>query len=196
MKRFISGCIVGGIICSAVSAIATSYIVNPNPYPVTVDGGAVDIEGYNINDSTYFKLRDIGDKVGFDVDFADDTINITTGKQTASPTSVPVEPQPAPTLAPGATPIPLNENGQPMYTVDGLEIVYVDNIAYVSKGDIRGVMNEKNVTDYTFGTDSLINKKTVKTVINNIPICPTNSQLIEHEFYLTVLLPFIDSQAE
>lgn len=59
-----------------ITALAASMEVNPNPFPITVDGAPVEIEGYNLNGSTYFKLRDIGDKLGFFVDFQDDTIVI------------------------------------------------------------------------------------------------------------------------
>ena len=50
----------------------------PNPFKITVNGVEKDIEGYNINEYSYFKLRDIGEQVGFDVDFKEDTIMIET----------------------------------------------------------------------------------------------------------------------
>lgn len=76
-KSFATGFICGGIICAAVTGFAVEYAVTVNPYPIKVDGVEKNIEGYNINDSTYFKLRDIADAVGgFDVGFEDDTILI------------------------------------------------------------------------------------------------------------------------
>lgn len=74
-KNFITGFITGGIICAAVTGFAVEYAVTANPYPVKVNGVETAIEGYNINDSTYFKLRDVADAVGdFEVGFEDNAI--------------------------------------------------------------------------------------------------------------------------
>ncbi len=79
MKRFTLGFIIGGVICSALTGFAVEYAVTANPFPIKVDGVAKSIEGYNINDSTYFKLRDIADAVGgFTVGFTNNTITIST----------------------------------------------------------------------------------------------------------------------
>ncbi len=79
MKRFTLGFIIGGIICSALTGFAVEYAVTANPFPIKVDGVEKSIEGYNINDSTYFKLRDIADAVGgFTVGFTNNTITIST----------------------------------------------------------------------------------------------------------------------
>ena len=56
MKKFALGFIIGGIICSALTGFAVEYAVTANPFPIRVDGAEKSIEGYNINDSTYFKL--------------------------------------------------------------------------------------------------------------------------------------------
>ena len=79
MKRFALGFIIGGVICSALTGFAVEYAVTANPFPIKVDGVEKSIEGYNINDSTYFKLRDIADAVGgFTVGFTNNTITIST----------------------------------------------------------------------------------------------------------------------
>ncbi len=76
-KSFVTGFICGGIIFAAITGVAVEYAVTTNPYPIKVDGVEKNIEGYNINDSTYFKLRDVADAVGgFNVGFEDDTILI------------------------------------------------------------------------------------------------------------------------
>ena len=78
-KNFITGFITGGIICAAVTGFAVEYAVTTNPYPVKVNGVETAIEGYNINDSTYFKLRDVADAVGgFEVGFEDNAIVVNT----------------------------------------------------------------------------------------------------------------------
>lgn len=43
--------------------------VNQNNAPVYVDGSEREVLSYNINGNTYFKIRDIGDMVGFTVDW-------------------------------------------------------------------------------------------------------------------------------
>ena len=76
MKRnFVTGFIAGAVIFGMAGALAADLIATPNAFPITFDGNSASIEGYNIEDYTYFKLRDISDVVGgFDVDFKDDTI--------------------------------------------------------------------------------------------------------------------------
>lgn len=76
-KSFITGFVSGVAVFSTVGAIAASTAV-PNTYKIQLDGKNVSVEGYNVNDYTYFKLRDISNAVGgFDVDFKDDTIVLT-----------------------------------------------------------------------------------------------------------------------
>ena len=93
----------GAAAALCVTALAAQMEVNPNPFPITVNGAPVEIEGYNLNDNTYFKLRDIGDKLGFSVDFENDTIVIT--KQNSSaPTTLPGLTGEIPADGKGATP--------------------------------------------------------------------------------------------
>ena len=83
MKRnFIAGFLCGAVIFGAAGALAASLTATPNPFPIKLNGNDVSIEGYNIEDSTYFKLRDIADAVGgFEVGFEDDTIILTAGQE-------------------------------------------------------------------------------------------------------------------
>ena len=76
MKRFITGFVCGALLFGVVGALAVEYNVTPNPFKVMVDGQEVQIEGYNINDRSYFQLRDIGDAIGFSVGFVDGTVMI------------------------------------------------------------------------------------------------------------------------
>ena len=76
MKRFITGFVCGALLFGVVGALAVEYNVTPNPFKVMVDGQEVQIEGYNINDRSYFQLRDIGDVIGFSVGFVDGTVMI------------------------------------------------------------------------------------------------------------------------
>ena len=79
MKKITSNiaCFISGvIIASTVGAVAATYTATENTFPIKVNGQNVQMEGYNIDGSTYFKLRDIGDKMGFDVGFKDNTIYV------------------------------------------------------------------------------------------------------------------------
>jgi len=81
MKKFVSGLIAGVIVTVAVTAFAADTLkVVPNPFPVLIDGVKTEVEGYNINGSTYLKLRDF-EKVGLGVDFKDNQIIITTKQE-------------------------------------------------------------------------------------------------------------------
>ncbi|MCD8180069.1 MAG: copper amine oxidase N-terminal domain-containing protein [Firmicutes bacterium] len=51
---------------------ATALNVEQNTAPVYVDGEETELFSYNINGNTYFKIRDIGDMVGFEVDWDGD----------------------------------------------------------------------------------------------------------------------------
>lgn len=78
----------GVIIASTVGAIAANYTATENTFPIKVNGQDVQMEGYNIEGSTYFKLRDIGDKMGFDVGFENGIIYVgEVPKRTTAPIS-------------------------------------------------------------------------------------------------------------
>ena len=83
-KRFIAGFVSGAVAFGAVGAIAANLTAASNPFPITLNGENVILEGYNIDGYTYFKLRDIADAVGgFDVDFQNDTIVLNSQQETA-----------------------------------------------------------------------------------------------------------------
>lgn len=76
--------IITGVVCSllfgSIGVCAGHYLTaTQNKFPVQLNGENVAIEGYNINDNTYFKLRDIAATVGgFDVDFNNNIIQLST----------------------------------------------------------------------------------------------------------------------
>lgn len=78
MKRFVIGLLTGIILSGTIAFGINELNIYENPYPIRVNYVDKDIKGYNINDSTYFKLRDISDALdnSFSVDFHDDTIFI------------------------------------------------------------------------------------------------------------------------
>ena len=132
MKRFTLGFIIGGVICSALTGFAVEYAVTANPFPIKVDGIEKSIEGYNINDSTYFKLRDVADAVGgFTVGFANNTITISTQ---AAP----------PELADTDEPITIHEGevSQRRFAREGDTVIKADGTAVVLAIGPHGVLGE------------------------------------------------------
>lgn len=76
-KSNIVSFIAGAMIFGSVGVFAGQYIVTENPFTVQLNGSNVSMEAYNINGSTYFKLRDIADTIGgFNVDFWNNTIEL------------------------------------------------------------------------------------------------------------------------
>lgn len=60
MKKIISGLIMGMLITLSINVFAAGeLLINPNPFPIHVDGQEQNLEAYNINGSTYIKLSDI-----------------------------------------------------------------------------------------------------------------------------------------
>ena len=76
MKKFVAGFLSGALLFGIGGAFAVNSIYD-NPYKIFVNGEEKQIQGYNVDDYSYFKLRDIADAVGgFTVDFKDDTIQL------------------------------------------------------------------------------------------------------------------------
>lgn len=78
MKKQIISFVLGATIFGSIGVFAGQNVAYDNPYLVQINGQPVAISGYQINDYTYFKLRDIASIVGgFDVNFDNDTIQLT-----------------------------------------------------------------------------------------------------------------------
>ena len=72
---FAVGLLCGGVIFGGVG-IASGVIATPlteSSQKVTLDGQTVSLEGYNINGSNYFKLRDLGKAMDFGVTWNNDS---------------------------------------------------------------------------------------------------------------------------
>lgn len=182
-KNFITGFIAGGIICATVTGFAVEYAVSVNPFPVKVNGVETSIQGYNINDETYFKLRDVSAAVGgFEVGFEDNAIIVNT----------PQKPTPAPIATSDIT-IVKGEDGND-YTSNGLQIYYKDDVPYVKAGYIQQKIAKRGFPNYTFTSDSLIDTANDwKPVLTNIPVQTNHSENILLEYYISTLAPFIDN---
>ncbi len=81
MKKYISGLLTGIIIATSLTTFAAVQLkVVPNPYPIFINNSKANVQGYNINGSTYLKLSDL--KVaGIDAKF--DKKQITINKASA-----------------------------------------------------------------------------------------------------------------
>lgn len=75
-KQTIVMFILGIMISSTSFVVATNIVTNPNPFPIIKDGNRVEVQGYNINNSTYLKLRDVASLVDTNVEFKDKKIYI------------------------------------------------------------------------------------------------------------------------
>lgn len=78
LQGVITGVIAGIIITCSAGVLAAQYAATDNTFPITYNGNQVSLQGYNIDGSTYFKLRDIADVVGgFNVGFENNMIKLT-----------------------------------------------------------------------------------------------------------------------
>lgn len=177
-KNFITGFITGGIICAAVTGFAVEYAVTANPYPVKVNGVETSIQGYNINDETYFKLRDVSAAVGgFEVGFSDNTITIATEQQ-PEPTTSPIQ-----TAKSDLSPLP------------DVEVETVDDKEYVRETNIKKMLDNIGLDDYDFAGPYFYNINDLHekgvNILENVERNPTNKELIPVEYYNNTLVPLI-----
>lgn len=176
MKKFTLGFITGSVLAAAVTGFAVEYAVTANPYPVKVNGVETAIQGYNINDETYFKLRDISAAVGgFEVGFENNAIIVKT----------PNKPAPAPiaTANPDLSPLP------------EVEVETVDGKAYVRKSNIEKMLDDIGLHNYEFSASYFYNKDDLQrngvNLLENIPHHPENNTLIPIDYYNNTLVPLI-----
>jgi len=93
---FAAGLLTGAVLVSGGAACAAGITARFNPQIVDLDGTNVQMEAYAIDGHNYVKLRDIGQAVGFNVYWADQTVHIDsdapyTGKAPKKPETVPPE---------------------------------------------------------------------------------------------------------
>ena len=64
---FIAGMICGALLFGGSAAYAAGMIAEPSTHQVSVDGKNVELEAYVIDGNNYVRLRDVGEVVGFNV---------------------------------------------------------------------------------------------------------------------------------
>ncbi len=82
MKKFVTGFIVGAIICSMLGAFAVSYVAEPVTFKVMVNGKEFVSESpaLAINGSTYLPLKATGEALGVPVVWNQDKFQVEVGK--------------------------------------------------------------------------------------------------------------------
>lgn len=178
-KQLICGVLIGATATLSVTALA-ELIANPNPYPVKVNGETVQIEGYNINDSTYFKIRDVAAAIGgIDVDFVDGAVTIKTAETTPTAT-----PTPAP------TPV-ANKNLEPL---PELPIEKREGKEYVSMYDINDMLEDIGLGQYKLAGHEFFKKSDLlNSLLSDIPLYEHDIELIPLDYYTSTITPLIDS---
>lgn len=84
--NFLIGLLLGvTLVTTTGAAAATAIQATLSPHPVRVNGEYVDIQGYLINGNNHYKLRDLGEILGFSVEWDHEAgcVSITTGQATA-----------------------------------------------------------------------------------------------------------------
>lgn len=147
-KQFIAGIVIGGLAFGTAGVFAGQYMATDNPFPIQLNGVNVSLTGYNINDETYFKLRDIADVVGgFTVGFENNTIQLSKdgySYQTAQTDAEATE-RPSKVATPSGTPQPFTPSTIAPIN-DSIEIASESfTTHYYYSGEL---MNTTNVTSF------------------------------------------------
>ena len=71
MSIMLTGVAIGAVLAGGSTAAAAGIVAEPTWQPIFVDGRQVQMTAYNIAGHNYVKLRDIGEKVGFNVYWSD-----------------------------------------------------------------------------------------------------------------------------
>lgn len=96
----LGGILIGALLVGPMAQAASEYFqAQRTPHPIYVDGQQVQMETYAINGHNYVKLRDIGEKVGFEVYWDGSAAQIVSDKPY---TGMPPVQTPAPSTAPVA----------------------------------------------------------------------------------------------
>ena len=71
ISMMLTGVAIGAVLAGGSIAAAAGIVAEPTWQPIFVDGRQVQMTAYNIAGHNYVKLRDIGEKVGFNVYWSD-----------------------------------------------------------------------------------------------------------------------------
>ncbi len=187
-KQLILGTVIG-LIFIPITAFATINLnIATNPYPVIVDGIETDVDGYNINGSTYLKLKDF-EKAGLEVKFNSDNkqIEVSTSAGTASGSQAQDNSEPATnsqiTSKPTSTPDGITN-------IDEWEGKYYIGTSYID--------NKCKKTGYSFEFNIKLQKwqllKDDTVILEDVPITMTYSYgSVEYTYYINNIMPIIST---
>lgn len=100
LMPLLGGILIGTLLVGPMAQAASEYFqAQRTPHPIYVDGQQVQMETYAINGHNYVKLRDIGEKVGFEVYWDGSAAQIVSDQPY---TGLPPVQTPAPSTAPVA----------------------------------------------------------------------------------------------
>lgn len=134
MKKYIAGLITGLIIAVSFTTYAAVQLkVIPNPYPIFINNAKANVQGYNINGSTYLKLADLK-ATGLDVKFTDNKINVTSA-----------------VTEPNSNGSPSTEQGYTNKNIDGFKIFQKDGREYIKYQNIINFFGDKHNNGYKIG---------------------------------------------
>lgn len=189
MKKFILGFIIGALLFSFAGVFAAVELnVIPNPFPVLIDGVKTEIEGYNINGSTYLKLRDF-EKAGLGIDFVDKQVVITTKKEIVGEIAKEVDNVEEVELLESIGDITKHDNGEETFVCSGAKYITgpsLYSLIYKTK-KYRLHANDK--------ISRIIDLETNKTILDNIPFKFFKHEgdnifvCYEYNYYLNIILP-------
>lgn len=76
MKKISFGVLIGFILAIGFNAFAVHMEVSDNKFPIFVNGEKKDVSAYNIDGSTYLKIREVAEILGIDITFENNEIII------------------------------------------------------------------------------------------------------------------------
>jgi hypothetical protein len=195
-KGFIIGFIIAAFLFGGITYAAEELIVNPNPYPVLINGVETPVEAYNINGFTYLKLADMS-KAGLLVKFNETDKRIEIGstnlepKPTKEESTVNDTPEKITSTPDGITMIDTYEGKQYIGEAYIDKKVKEKGYAFVQNINTNQWMLIKgNLPDFKFRIDSKESEYTV--ILDNIPTTATYGyDSVEINYYINTILPLI-----
>lgn len=187
-KRFSSGLVIGVVVgvVLAISGVAVAeqyYKVEPNVFPIIVNGQRQDIDALNINDRTYLQLRGVGAVLNTNVDFNENN-QIIIGDP------------------PPVAPKPDDENKPDFYYLsDGVKAErLLDGFYYVFTNNIEKHMeNDLGLKFYSFfdtdGNGTLDLDDGQKAILLDVPSSTQSRYMIPVEYYENIIRPLIEQKA-
>lgn len=201
MKKIVFGIILGIFLSSGVTYAAVELKVVPNPFPVIINGDAVEVEGYNIDGYTFLKLRDF-EKAGLIVKFNETykQIEITSNQPDGEPAKEEdamgnvlskAKPVTEPELLENISAITSSKNGEETFVADGVKYITVSSVYTIlyEGGRYRLSGSKREVCVYSINPfEKILPNMPYKTYIKDDG---TEGFCFEYDYYVNTILPLI-----